>query len=135
MIGQLGFCIMTQWSLPVVVVGFLATARQAVTDAATALMGPSRRPQLPHKTGINVGVSYALTATLLCPGRLGRRPESGVRSHGVRATWIEGRYMSYLVDKHLAERANAVWLSLLWSALAACVVGALIFDLAYLFAR
>jgi hypothetical protein len=43
--------------------------------------------------------------------------------------------MSYLVDKHFVERANAVWLSLLWSALAACVVGALIFDLAYLFAR
>lgn len=42
--------------------------------------------------------------------------------------------MSYLVDKHFAERANAVWLTVLWSALAACVLSALIFDLAYMFA-
>jgi hypothetical protein len=42
--------------------------------------------------------------------------------------------MSYLVDKHFAERANAVWLTVLWGALAACVVSALIFDLAFMFA-
>jgi hypothetical protein len=43
--------------------------------------------------------------------------------------------MSHIVEKHFAERANAVWLSLLWSGLAACVVGALIFDFVYLFTR
>jgi len=43
--------------------------------------------------------------------------------------------MSHIVDRHFAERANAVWLSLLWGSLAACVVAALIFDLAYLFTR
>jgi hypothetical protein len=41
--------------------------------------------------------------------------------------------MLYLAEKHLAERVNAVWLSLLWGALAACVVGALAFDIAYWF--
>jgi hypothetical protein len=38
--------------------------------------------------------------------------------------------MSYLAEKHVAERANAVWLSILWAGLAACVVGALAFDIA-----
>jgi hypothetical protein len=42
--------------------------------------------------------------------------------------------MSHLVDKHhLAERANAVWLSVLWGALAACVLAALAFDVGYWF--
>jgi hypothetical protein len=41
--------------------------------------------------------------------------------------------MSYLAEKHVAERANAIWLSILWGALAACVVGALAFDIAYWF--
>ena len=44
--------------------------------------------------------------------------------------------MTHLVQKHhLAERANAVWLSVLWVGLAACVLTALIFDFVYLFKR
>jgi hypothetical protein len=43
--------------------------------------------------------------------------------------------MSHLVDKHFVERANAVLLlSVLWGGLAACVIGALVFDVAYWFA-
>jgi hypothetical protein len=43
--------------------------------------------------------------------------------------------MSHLVEKQIVERANAVMLSFLWSALVACVVGALAFDIVYWFAR
>ena len=44
--------------------------------------------------------------------------------------------MSHLVDKHFVERANAVvLLSVLWSGLAACVIAALAFDIAYWFAN
>jgi hypothetical protein len=43
--------------------------------------------------------------------------------------------MAHLVENQIVERANAVMLSFLWSALAACVVGALVFDMTYWFAR
>jgi hypothetical protein len=40
--------------------------------------------------------------------------------------------MAHLVDKELVQRANAVLLlGTLWGALAACVIGALIYDIAY----
>jgi hypothetical protein len=42
--------------------------------------------------------------------------------------------MAHLVDKHFVERANRVLLlSILWGALAACVIGALAYDIVYLF--
>ena len=42
--------------------------------------------------------------------------------------------MAHLVDKHIVERANRVLLlGILWSAIAACVIGALAHDIAYLF--
>ena len=40
--------------------------------------------------------------------------------------------MSHLVDKEFIERANSVvLLSILWGALAACVLGALAFDIGH----
>ena len=40
--------------------------------------------------------------------------------------------MSHLVDKEFIERANGVLLlSILWGALAACVIGALAFDIGH----
>jgi hypothetical protein len=42
--------------------------------------------------------------------------------------------MAHLVDKHIVERANRVLLlGILWSAIAACVIGALAYDIVYLF--
>ena len=42
--------------------------------------------------------------------------------------------MAHLVDKQLVERANRVLLlGILWSAIAACVIGALAYDIIYLF--
>ena len=42
--------------------------------------------------------------------------------------------MAHLVDKHIVERANRVLLlGILWSALAASVIGALAYDIVYLF--
>jgi hypothetical protein len=39
--------------------------------------------------------------------------------------------MAHLIDRHLIERANAaVLLSMVWAALAACVIGAVIYDTA-----
>ena len=39
--------------------------------------------------------------------------------------------MAHLIDRHLIERANAaVLLSMVWAALAACVIGAVIYDIA-----
>jgi hypothetical protein len=61
------------------------------------------------------------------PESLAKPASQALGGVGLWAT-MEGGAMSHLVDKHLAERANAVWLSVLWSALAACVVGALLFD-------
>ena len=38
--------------------------------------------------------------------------------------------MAHLIDRHLIERANAaVLLSMVWAALAACVIGAVIYDI------
>jgi hypothetical protein len=40
--------------------------------------------------------------------------------------------MAHPVDKHLIERANTVvLLGILWGALAACAVGAMIYDIVY----
>jgi hypothetical protein len=40
--------------------------------------------------------------------------------------------MAHLVDKEFVQRANAVLLlGTLWGALAACVIGALVYDIAY----
>jgi hypothetical protein len=40
--------------------------------------------------------------------------------------------MAHFIDKHLIERANtAVLLSMVWAALAACVIGAVIYDIAF----
>lgn len=40
--------------------------------------------------------------------------------------------MAHLVDKEFVERANAVLLlSVLWGGFAACVIGALIYDIGY----
>jgi hypothetical protein len=40
--------------------------------------------------------------------------------------------MAHLVDKDFVQRANTVvLLGILWGALAACVVGALAYDIAY----
>lgn len=42
--------------------------------------------------------------------------------------------MAHLVDKHFVERANRVLLlSILWGAIAACIIGALAYDIVYLF--
>jgi hypothetical protein len=39
--------------------------------------------------------------------------------------------MAHLVDKHFVQRANtALMLGLLWGALAACVIAALVYDVA-----
>ena len=38
--------------------------------------------------------------------------------------------MAHLIDRNLIERANAaVLLSMVWAALAACVIGAVIYDI------
>jgi hypothetical protein len=40
--------------------------------------------------------------------------------------------MAHLIDKHVIERANAaVMLSMIWAALAACVIGAVVYDIAH----
>ena len=40
--------------------------------------------------------------------------------------------MAYLVDKDFVQRANtAVLLSILWGGLAACAIGAMIYDIAH----
>jgi hypothetical protein len=40
--------------------------------------------------------------------------------------------MAHLVDKQFVQRANtAVLLSILWGGLAACAIGAMIYDIAY----
>jgi hypothetical protein len=40
--------------------------------------------------------------------------------------------MAHLVDKHFVERANRVLLlGIVWSAFAACVIGALAYDIAH----
>jgi hypothetical protein len=40
--------------------------------------------------------------------------------------------MAHLVDKHTVERANAVLLlSTVWGALAACAIGAMIYDISF----
>ena len=40
--------------------------------------------------------------------------------------------MAHLVDRHFVERANtALMLSLLWGALAACVIAAMIYDISF----
>ena len=44
----------------------------------------------------------------------------------------EGKVMAHLVDKEFVERANTVLLlGILWTGLAVCVVGALVYDIAY----
>jgi len=44
----------------------------------------------------------------------------------------EGNVMAHLVDKEFVERANTVLLlGILWTGLAVCVVGALVYDVAY----
>ena len=41
--------------------------------------------------------------------------------------------MAHLVDKDFVQRANtAVLLSILWGGLAACAIGAMIYDIAHL---
>ena len=40
--------------------------------------------------------------------------------------------MAHLVDKHFVQRANtALMLTILWGGLAACVIAALVYDIAY----
>jgi hypothetical protein len=40
--------------------------------------------------------------------------------------------MAHPVDRHLVERANAVLLlGILWGGLAACVIGAMVYDVVY----
>jgi len=40
--------------------------------------------------------------------------------------------MAHLVDKQFVQRANtAVLLSILWGGLAACAIGAMVYDIAY----
>jgi hypothetical protein len=40
--------------------------------------------------------------------------------------------MAHLVDKHVVERANAVLLlSVLWGALAACAIAAMVYDVVH----
>jgi hypothetical protein len=44
--------------------------------------------------------------------------------------------MAHLVDRHLWQRANTIlMLGMLWSALAACVLGALLCDIAFWLGR
>ena len=39
--------------------------------------------------------------------------------------------MAHLVDRHFVQRANtALMLSILWGGLAACVIGAIVYDIA-----
>jgi hypothetical protein len=48
-------------------------------------------------------------------------------------SWMEA-IMAHLVDKNFVERANAMLLlGILWGGLAACVLGALSYDIAYWF--
>ena len=39
--------------------------------------------------------------------------------------------MAFLVSKRLLERANALFLGVLWSALAVCLIAALSYDVLY----
>ena len=56
----------------------------------------------------------------------GIRPESLIIAQG------ESHAMAHLIDRHLIERANAAaLLSMVWAALAACVIGAVIYDIAF----
>jgi hypothetical protein len=78
--------------------------------------------------------SYALAATQPCSGELG---------HGPREDHILGRcdskrrtVMAHLLVWHVLQRANTIlMLGMLWSGLAACVIGALAYDLAFWFGR
>ena len=41
--------------------------------------------------------------------------------------------MAHLVDRHFVQRANtALMLSILWGGLAACAIGAIVYDIAQL---
>jgi hypothetical protein len=89
-----------------------------------------------RKHCVNERASYARIATLVCRCRpfmlrvdahksrwLGT---GGELEFGMRAT------MAHLVDKDFVQRANTVLLlGILWGALAACVIGALAYDVAY----
>jgi hypothetical protein len=87
-----------------------------------------------HKACINARESRAASATLLCRQALSLLPSRELDAgQFIRdALWASEEIMSHLIDKHFVERANAVLLlSVLWGALAACVIGALVYDIGY----
>lgn len=74
--------------------------------------------------------SHARAATLPCSDALGH----SARTRHIpeqRCESKRGAIMAHLVDRHLWQRANTiVMLGMLWSGLAACVLGALVYDIA-----
>jgi hypothetical protein len=77
--------------------------------------------------------SHARAATLPCSDALGR----GARTRHIlpqRRESKSGAVMAHLVDRHLWQRANTIlMLGMVWSGLAACVLGALAYDIALWF--
>jgi hypothetical protein len=80
-----------------------------------------------RKARVNVRVSHAGVATLLCCRCVGGSSESSV-TLPTRSSVIHVA-MTHLVDKEFVQRANTVaLLSVLWGALAACALAALAYD-------
>jgi hypothetical protein len=74
--------------------------------------------------------SHARTATQPCSGGLVERALVDHRGQK-RYDSKSGAAMAHLVDWHLLQRANTIlMLGMLWSGLGACVLGALVYDVA-----
>jgi hypothetical protein len=58
--------------------------------------------------------------------------EQGVKITTSGRGRLEEGVMAHLVDRHVVERANTLlMLSILWGGLAACVIAATIYDIAF----
>jgi hypothetical protein len=69
----------------------------------------------------------------MCNWSLGRGVAQGVKVPMITGVGGDSREanMAHLVDKHLLERANTVLLlGILWGGLAACALGAMVYDVA-----
>jgi|EndMetStandDraft_8_1072994.scaffolds.fasta_scaffold60128_4 hypothetical protein len=69
----------------------------------------------------------------MCNWSLGRGVAQGVKVPMFTGVGGDSREanMAHLVDKHLLERANTVLLlGILWGGLAACALGAMVYDVA-----
>src|SRR5262245_57866518 len=80
---------------------------------------------------VNERLSHARFATLVCGRAVSCTAESSITYRlGTGAT--RRHPMAHLVDKEFVERANmTLLLGILWGGFAACVVGALAYDIAY----